>query len=75
MVVVDLDLPVGIDTTIGSFRMQRLGSIVSGESKTASFSLQSTGGDISRIGGHVEFLSASYEISKITLPKPEVIAQ
>lgn len=75
MVVIDLDLPEGIDTTIGSFRMQRLGSITTGETKSASFALQSKGGAAEKIAGHVEFLSASYEITKIPLPKPEVTSE
>ncbi|RLI57061.1 MAG: hypothetical protein DRO87_07435 [Candidatus Thorarchaeota archaeon] len=75
MVVVDLDLPRGIDADIGSFRMQRLGSIPTGESKVAAFSLQSSGGSVGDIGGYVEFLSSSYEVSKISLPRPEVVSQ
>ena len=52
--------------------MQRLGSIAAGHTEIAKFSLQDRGGDISAIGGYVEFLSASYEISKIPLPHPEI---
>lgn len=72
MVVVDLDLPSGIDAEIGSFRMQRLGTINAGETKTVDFMLRPMGGEPSEIGGHVEFLGASYEVSKIPLPVPEM---
>ncbi|MGY5881384.1 MAG: hypothetical protein RTV31_14125 [Candidatus Thorarchaeota archaeon] len=72
MVVVDLDLPSGIDAEIGSFRMQRLGTINAGEMKTVEFMLRPMGGEPSDIGGHVEFLGASYEVSKIPLPVPEM---
>jgi hypothetical protein len=70
MVVVDLDLPTGIDAETGSFRMQRLGTINAGESKSVDFVLRPMGGEPSEIGGHVEFLGASYEVSKIPLPSP-----
>ncbi|MGY5873742.1 MAG: hypothetical protein RTV72_15955, partial [Candidatus Thorarchaeota archaeon] len=70
MVVVDLELPTGIDADVGSFRMQRLGSINAGEMKTAKFLLRPMGGNPLDIGGYVEFLGASYEISKIPLPAP-----
>jgi hypothetical protein len=73
MVVVDIDLPAGIDPAIGSFRMQRLGSIPAGKSETKEFLLNPRGGDISQIGGYVEFLGASYEVSKTPLPAIEVI--
>lgn len=73
MVVVDIDLPADINTAIGSFRMQRLGTVGVGETQVAEFRLQERGGDISKIGGHVEFLSASYEVSKIILPQPEIV--
>jgi len=72
MVVVDLDLPSGIDTETGSFRMQRLGTINAGQSKSAEFLLRPMGGDPQKIGGHVEFLGASYEVSKIPIPAPEM---
>lgn len=72
MVVIDLDLPEGIDTEVGSFRMRRLGSIGAGELRTAEFLLKPMGGDPLDIGGHVEFLGASYEISKIPLPVPDM---
>jgi hypothetical protein len=72
MVVVDLDLPSGIDAETGSFRMQRLGTINSGESKSVDFILRPMGGNPLEIGGHVEFLGASYEVSKIPLPKPQM---
>jgi hypothetical protein len=72
MVVVDLEIPAGIDPAIGSFRMQRLGSIPAGQSETKDFLLNPRGGDITKIGGYVEFLGASYEVSKIPLPAIEV---
>ncbi len=72
MIVVDLDLPSGIDANVGSFRMQRLGSIDAGETKNAEFLLKPLGGDPLEIGGHVEFLGASYEVSKIPLPVPDM---
>lgn len=72
MVVVDLNLPSGIDAEVGSFRMQRLGTINAGEIKTADFILRPMGGDPADIGGYVEFLGASYEVSKIALPVPDM---
>ncbi|MFW9807256.1 MAG: hypothetical protein ACFFFK_11060 [Candidatus Thorarchaeota archaeon] len=72
MVVVDIDLPADINTAAGSFRMQRLGTIIPGEKETAEFKLEDRGGDVSAIRGHVEFLGASYEVSKIPLPAPEI---
>lgn len=72
MVVVDTDLPAGVDSRVGSFRMQRLGTIKPGESKTARFGLVSTTGTLSGIRGYVEFMSASYEISRIEIPVPEI---
>ncbi|PNX52561.1 MAG: hypothetical protein BV458_08920 [Thermoplasmata archaeon M9B2D] len=74
MVVVDLDLPAGIDPAIGSFRMQRLGSIPAGQTESKEFLLNLRGGDLSKLGGYVEFLGASYEVSKISLPVIEVEA-
>jgi hypothetical protein len=70
MVVVDLDLPPGIDAEIGSFRMQRLGTINAGESKSVDFILRPMGGNPAHLGGYVEFLGDSYEVSKIPLPEP-----
>jgi hypothetical protein len=75
MVVVDIDLPAGIDPAIGSFRMQRLGSIPAGKSETKVFYLNQRGGDISQISGYVEFLGASYEVSKTPLPPIEVVEE
>ena len=72
MVAVDIDLPADINTSTGSFRMQRVGTIASGQTEIVEFGLQDRGGDIAAIGGYVEFLSASYEISKIPLPIPEI---
>lgn len=70
MVVVDLNLPQGIDPEIGSFRMQRLGTINAGESKSVDFILRPVGGNPAELGGYVEFLGDSYEVSKIPLPAP-----
>jgi len=75
MVIVDLDIPAGIDVDVGSFRMQRLGSIHVGELKSANFLLRPMGGDPLDIGGHVEFLGASYEVSIIAIPVPEIIGE
>ncbi len=75
MVFVDLDIPAGIDVDVGSFRMQRLGSINVGEMKSANFLLRPMGGDPLDIGGHVEFLGASYEVSIIAIPVPETIGE
>ena len=72
MVIVDLDLPADIDTATGSFRMQRLGTIASGQTQIAEFRLRDRGGVVEDIAGHVEFLGASYEISKLPLPVPEI---
>ncbi|TFH03973.1 MAG: hypothetical protein E4H14_15710 [Candidatus Thorarchaeota archaeon] len=72
MVVVDLDLPSGIDAETGSFRMQRLGTINASETKSVDFILRPTGGELADIGGYVEFLGASYEVSKIALPVPDM---
>lgn len=74
MVVADINLPAGIDTAIGSFRMQRYGSISPGQSETRDFLLNVRGGDPNEIGGYVEFLGASYEVSKIPLPAIEVVS-
>ena len=75
MVVVDIDLPTGIDSEIGSFRMQRLGTIESGASESAIFKLRQYGGDPVQIRGFIEFMSASYEVSKIDLPAPKFVEQ
>jgi hypothetical protein len=75
MVVVDIDLPAGIDSDIGSFRMQRLGTIDSGSSEAAEFRLRQYGGNLTKIGGFIEFMSASYEVSKIDLPTPKFVEQ
>ena len=73
MVVVDIDLPADIHSQIGSFRMQRLGTVAPGETEVVEFRLQDKGGNVEEISGHVEFLGASYEVSKITLPPPEIV--
>ncbi|MFW9835392.1 MAG: hypothetical protein ACFFEK_15435 [Candidatus Thorarchaeota archaeon] len=72
MVVVDIEPPADIQMSIGSFRMQRLGSISPGETDTAEFNLEDRGGEIADIRGHVEFLGASYEVSKVPIPPPEI---
>jgi len=72
MVVVDVDLPTGIDTHVSSFRMQRLGSISAGETKSIEFLLKPMGGNPLEIGGYVEFIGATYEVSKISLPVPDM---
>ncbi|TFG29135.1 hypothetical protein EU527_16325 [Candidatus Thorarchaeota archaeon] len=72
MVVVDLDLPPGIETDIGFFRMQRIGSINSGQTESIEFTLKSMGGNPESIGGYVEFLGASYEVSKVLIPSPKL---
>ncbi|MHA2025079.1 MAG: hypothetical protein ACW98U_04175 [Candidatus Thorarchaeota archaeon] len=74
MVVVDIDLPADINIAIGSFRMQRLGTIAAGQTKVAEFGIQPRGGNMEEISGHVEFLGATYEVSKLAIPPPEVIA-
>jgi hypothetical protein len=73
MVVVDIDVPAGIHTTAGSFRMQRLGSIAAGHAGTADFKMTLAGGAPQDISGYVEFLGSSYEMTKIPLPTPEVV--
>ncbi len=72
MVVVDIDLPADINISIGSFRMQRLGTIAAGTTKIAEFRIQQRGGNLGEIAGHVEFLSASYEVSTLPIPPPEL---
>ena len=71
MVVVDIDLPIGIDITTGSFRMQRIGTIDSGDSARAMFKIKQIDGALSDITGHVEFMSSSYEITQVIMPSPE----
>jgi hypothetical protein len=72
MVVVDINLPIGIDTMTGSFRMQRIGTIESGDSRRCTFRLNHTSGSLSDITGHVEFMSSSYEITEVVIPSPEI---
>ncbi len=71
MVVVDIDLPYGIDMATGSFRMTRLGKISSGDTEIAQFRLKLYDGDISKIEGHVEFMSGNLEISQMKIPPPQ----
>ncbi len=72
MVVVDLHVPAGIDFMTGSFRMQRLGTIPSGESSAAHFRLKHSYGSLAEISGQVEFMSSSYEITKVSIPSPQI---
>lgn len=71
MVVIDIDLPEGIDMASGSFRMARLGKITSGDTESAQFLLKQYDGKFSDIQGHVEFMSGNLEISQMKLPSPE----
>ncbi len=72
MVVVDLKLPEGIDILAGSFRMQRIGTIPPGSSSAAKFRLKHNYGSLSELSGQVEFMSSSYEITKVNIPSPEI---
>ena len=72
MVVVDLYVPQGIDFMTGSFRMQRLGTIQPGTSAVANFRLRHEYGSLSEITGQVEFMSSSYEITKVKIPSPQI---
>jgi len=72
MVVVDVDLPEGIDMATGSFRMQRLGTISPDDTEFAHFKLNLVGGSLEDLRGHVEFMSDTYEISKMELPIPDL---
>lgn len=72
MVVVDLKLPPGIDVMTGSFRMQRIGTIQPGDSSAARFRLRHNFGSLAELGGQVEFMSSSYEITKVNIPSPEL---
>ncbi|NWF96220.1 MAG: hypothetical protein HXY34_08755 [Candidatus Thorarchaeota archaeon] len=70
MVVVTIDPPDGVEPAIGSFRMQRLGTINPGSTQVAQFSMRSLGGNVMDVSGQIEFISANYEITKIDLPVP-----
>ncbi len=72
MVVVDLHLPEGIDIMTGSFRIQRIGTIPSGDSTAAKFMIQNNYGSYAKISGMVEFMSSSYEITKVDIPAPAI---
>ncbi len=72
MVVVDISVPEGIDFGTGSFRMQRIGTVNSGETSSAVFRLKHTSGSLADITGQVEFMSSSYEITKVNVPSPEI---
>lgn len=69
MTFVELYLPEGIDTAIGTLRMQRLGEIEIGDSKSCTFQLISRGGDIEDLVGYVEFMSDAYEAGRIPIPR------
>lgn len=72
MVVVDISVPEGIDFATGSFRMQRIGTVNSGETTSAVFRLKHISGSLADITGQVEFMSSSYEITKVNVPSPKV---
>ncbi len=72
MVVVDLTLPPGIDIMTGSFRMQRIGTVQPGNSSAAHFRLRHNYGSLSELSGQVEFMSSSYEITKVDIPSPQI---
>ncbi|MBD3408255.1 MAG: hypothetical protein GF411_19185 [Candidatus Lokiarchaeota archaeon] len=68
MSLVELVVPVGIDTAVGTLRMQRLGEIDIGDSRSCEFKLITRGGDIEELEGYVEFMSDSYESARIPIP-------
>jgi hypothetical protein len=72
MVVVDITVPQGIDFATGSFRMQRIGTVNPGETHPAVFRLKHTSGSLADVTGQVEFMSSSYEITKVSVPSPEI---
>lgn len=72
MVVVDISVPEGIDFATGSFRMQRIGTVNSGETTSAVFRLKHISGSLADVTGQVEFMSSSYEITKVSVPSPNV---
>lgn len=72
MVVVDLHMPEGIDLLRGSFRIQRIGTIPSGNTTSAKFMIKNNYGSYAEITGMVEFMSSSYEITKVDIPAPDV---
>lgn len=72
MVVVDISVPEGIDFATGSFRMQRIGTVNSDETMSAVFRLKHISGSLADITGQVEFMSSSYEITKVNVPSPKI---
>lgn len=71
MVVVNVKVPDGISLMSGSFRMQRLGTIMPREGKTVEFKLRHIGGDVRKIGGYVEFLAQSSSFARVPIPPPD----
>lgn len=72
MVVVDLVLPVGVDMSVGSFRMHRIGTIGGGTVGIAAFRIRNQGGDLRAITGTVEYLTPGHDVSKAVIPPPEM---
>lgn len=72
MVVVEIVLPVGVDMSVGSFRMHRIGTISGGTTGVAVFRTRTQGGDLRAITGTVEFLSPGQDVSKAIIPPPEM---
>ncbi len=72
MAVVDIDLPFGFEILTKSFRMYRLGTVEAGDKEVATFYMRQIGGKIEDITGHIEFMSAAYEVTKINLPLPQM---
>ncbi len=73
MVVVNVNLPRGLETASGSFRMKRLGTVHPGTSESVVISIRDVGGDITQITGYVEFMGAAYQVTRITIPPPTEI--
>ncbi|RDE10782.1 MAG: hypothetical protein C4K49_12580 [Candidatus Thorarchaeota archaeon] len=72
MVVVEVVLPLGVDMSVGSFRMHRIGTINGGTIGVAAFRIRSQGGDLRAITGTVEYLSPGHDVSKAVIPPPEI---
>ncbi len=70
MVMVSVNPPSGIAIEVGSFRMQRLGTIMPREKKSALVNLKYLGGNLSEIGGYVEFLGRDF--GRMPLPPPKL---
>ncbi|MGY5853225.1 MAG: hypothetical protein RTU92_06630 [Candidatus Thorarchaeota archaeon] len=73
MVVVNVNLPRGLETASGSFRMKRLGTVHPGTSESVVIRIRDVGGDITQITGYVEFMGAAYQVTRITIPPPTEI--